>query len=323
MLDGMPAMRNEHSMGQDPGDRILRLNDELVAMPEYALVCRIDTLGTSLRVFQRNYAELRKLLAFCADPQSYLSLWDHKNAEKQHALWDEVTRLIHNYVASAKTLIDHTRRLYKDLHKGGLSFEDYQEKVTRDFASDPLAKFIEDLRDYCMHFAPPPVLSELKYTREPARLTTGIKLNADSLRRFGGWSAPAKKYLSGQGSAVDLLKLVDEYHAKVIAFHKWFNWRVRQLHTKELGNVLAKQKELAALVVPDGVRMALAEITQQRVRPEDAFAHMLSVEQRKELRDIPIGSSEYAEKLVAFVEAWAPLADDLKDQVRRACAQFH
>jgi hypothetical protein len=316
----MPDADSGH---QDHGKRIVQLNHELAGMPEYALLRRIDTLGTSLRVFQRNYAELRKLLAFCADPQSYLSLWDRKNIEKQHALWDEVTRLIHNYVASAKTLIEHTRRLYKDLRKGGLTFEDYQEKVTRDFASDPLAKFIEDLRDYCMHYAPPPVFSELKYTRKPARFTTGLKLNVDSLQLFGGWSTPAKKYLSDQGKAVDLLGPVDDYHAKVIAFHKWFKGRLMQLHARELGKVAAKQRELAALVIPDEVRMALTEMKEKGTRPDEALTHLLSLGQRKELKDIPVSSGEYAKKLVAFIEGYAPLADDLKDQIRRTCAESH
>ena len=105
----------------------------------------------------------------------------------------------------------------------------------------------------------------------------------------------------------------------VIEFHDWFVKRQKEIHYEDIQKVNSKKKELAALVIPDEVKYALADIQSGSRGIDDAFAVMLTPQQRAELATIPISSPGYSEKLISFIEEWTPLDEGLKKRVRDVC----
>lgn len=301
------------------GERIVKLISELEAMPEYNVLLRIKALDRSRYIYTRNYSELRKLLEFYSDLEKSLPLWDRKNRDKQEAFHYEVTRLLHNFVASGRSLVDHTRTIYQSLYRSSKQFPEYQKKVDSSFTHNAVAQFVESLRNYCQHYKTPPVFSEMRYEKDPPLHVSRIKLDVNALKEFSDWKRESRKYLAGQTSDIDLLDIIGEYHNLVIEFHDWFVKRQKEIHYEDIQKVNSKKKELAALVIPDEVKYALADIQSGSRGIDDAFAVMLTPQQRAELATIPISLPGYSEKLISFIEEWTPLDEGLKKRVRDVC----
>src|SRR5436309_1126101 len=71
---------------------------------------RILIHSISYHVFTGNYEELRRVLEAYHNPDFALPLWAVSNRPKLDLFQKEIVRLLHNYVASAKTLVEHTRK---------------------------------------------------------------------------------------------------------------------------------------------------------------------------------------------------------------------
>ena len=236
---------------KDRGKQIVNLYNKLTSMSEYKLLLRIRSLDSSLYVFEKNYQDLRTLLTLHSDVKEAIRLRKAGKKPEMRGFLYEITRLLQNFVASVKSLIDHTRIIYREIYKGGEEFPNYQAEVDRRFTKNPLAQFVEDLRDYCLHYESPPLYSLLHYSQTPPVFESGVKLNTGVLKKYSNWSPAAKQYIADQGDSIDLLKVVDEYHASVTDFYRWVKSRQKEIHSQAFSNVAAIQKELENLITEE------------------------------------------------------------------------
>ncbi|MCC9167686.1 hypothetical protein [Pontibacter harenae] len=109
--------------------RILDLHDELNQMPEFQLLEEIRHFGASITIFEGNYEQLKELLIIHNDPIKSQFLHSVRNREVLHAFQIEVIRLLHNYVAAAFSLVDHTRIHYRKLYLSNNRFPEYQTEI--------------------------------------------------------------------------------------------------------------------------------------------------------------------------------------------------
>jgi hypothetical protein len=321
------------------GEDIIKMQEELASMPEYQLERKLKSLEYSCYVFNQNYSELQKLLLIYKDLKKSLQLWDEKNRHAQEAFRLEVTRLLHNFVASVKSLVEHSRILHRDLYEKNNKFTDYQEEIKNRFAENPLAQFVEDLRDYCLHYKTPPIFSQMSFTKDPPppRLESSIRLDIEVLERYSNWCPLAKQYLDEQKNridtqidkyygrknrSIDVLDLVSQYFDLVIDFHKWLYTRQSQIHAYELSKLKDKRQELRELIVPDAVEGALTQIERTKKNPDEAFYPILTPKQREELKNIPLNSNQHVEKLITIIQTKAPIAEELQSKIRDIYQQF-
>ena len=223
------------------------MNDDLPAIANkiyqsdaYKINVILDSLGVNFYAFNRNYHELRNVLVATGDPKVMLELSD---IEKRADLWvvvDEVIRLMHNYLASVKSLVDNTRVLIKKYWPGNKSFpNEYRHEVSVRFANDPLAQFIEALRNEALHHSHLAVVANFsiyfdqatgKQVFKPSMILNKAALNTVA----SGWNPLARQYLTSMLDNIDISSIVDEYYQKVVEFHKWIRARIRELHSDEL-----------------------------------------------------------------------------------------
>lgn len=234
---------------KDPGKQIVVLLNKLESMFEYKLLLRIKSLDASLYVFQGNFEELRSLLLKHSDVREAIRLRGARKKPAMRASLYEITRLLHNFVTSAKSLIEHTRVIYREIYKGGEELPDYQKEVDRRFANNPLAQFVEDLRDYCLHYELPTISSVLHFSSLPPTpvFESRIELKIEELNKYSKWSHLAKKYLTSQNKPVNLLTVTDEYYALVKDFHSWFQSRQKEIHSQEFAKVTSIYKRIEYL----------------------------------------------------------------------------
>jgi hypothetical protein len=205
---------------------------DLHALPGHLVVQEQGALGITYRLLMRNAADLEAALEQFADPTFALSLLDLSNQQQFDEFVENVGRLLHNYLASVKALVDHTRRLVKDLWPQRPSFvtELYEPRVKALFG-DPEAIFLQKLRDYALHYRPVPLATKTIFGR--ATFDNTFSLASLELKKWNGWGA-GRNYLAAQPDEIPLLPLVTHYQISIERFYLWFGTAAIQEHIHEV-----------------------------------------------------------------------------------------
>jgi len=203
-------------------------------------------------VFSRNYRELKKLLDSVQSPEKTLDLWNLKNREKLNIVINEVVRLFHNYLASAKTLVEHTRILIRAWYKEEDFFQEYEEQIEIRFIKNSLAGFIEGLRNYSLHYTLPLANAEMKINFEQGGKNPSLDftfvLHKRDLLYWSDWPKKAKPFLDTAEDEISINGIVEEYFLIVKKFHIWLYDRLMQIHSKDLEWLKEMNKKIIGLL---------------------------------------------------------------------------
>jgi hypothetical protein len=200
-------------------------------------------LGTSYRAFVSNYSQLRTLLEKFADPQIALELWAVTNRHKLDAFQQEVLRHLQNYLASAKSLVQHTRNLAEEMLGGTESSKKYDKLIKEGFTDSPVVQFVEDLRDYTLHNQLPLTSAVLHWERDK-ELDNSIMLEVGAMKAWKGWSTKGKEFIKSVGDQTKLADIVNSYASKVIDLHGWLSKEVAQVKAVALAELDQLQERL-------------------------------------------------------------------------------
>jgi hypothetical protein len=216
---------------------------------------------------------------------------------------DDVIRLLHNYVASVMSLVEHTRRLYNKLYAAGNEFTDYQPRVDQEFVQDPLAQFVQCLRLYCQHYKAPNLDITVSWNQGDARPTRTVSLLVEDLKTFDGWTPVARKYLDTINEKIEIVTLATAYRDKVITFYQWFQSRQEEIHKEEIQRFRDKDRELLLLMLDGNIDRYYAEAKQGLPHnKDDVFLSIFTSKEFTELEGIPIESPQRALRAIALLE---------------------
>lgn len=194
----------------------------------------------SLNIFQMNTIELLQLSQRINDPNEGSDLMMAGNRDAGNQAHREITRLVHNFVASAKTLVEHTRNFMKEHYLNTSIYSKYIDQIKLDFGNEPVIKFVEDLRNFLLHNGLPPSEMYLEFKSNPntsngeGSTKTGIRLKTKELLKWKGWTALAKRYLENSNNFIDIHNFASDYEKKVINFHNWLNNELNSFHSNDL-----------------------------------------------------------------------------------------
>ena len=144
-------------MSEEPAsptfEELQGLKDGLRRLPGWTTAAEIRALDRSRRLFDRNVEELQRFLGEHSEPPRVLELWSMDNREEFDLFLEEVGRLLHNFVAAALTLRDHSLRLKHKLLPAAEAdqlAEEYKARSIETF-DKPLPRFVLELRQYSQH----------------------------------------------------------------------------------------------------------------------------------------------------------------------------
>jgi hypothetical protein len=195
---------------------------------------RLITLGRNYYVFNRNYQDITNLFEWVKKPEQILRLWDPQNRNELDTIINEVIRLFHNYLASAKTLVDLTRNVIPEWYKDTDFQNEYTAQISSRFSSSPIVGFIEELRNYNLHYSLPITKATLVMEKNPDTIDFNFVILKRNLLNWKGWTTKGKLYLDLSDDDIDLNKLVESYYQLIFEFHSWLEKRIREIHSKEL-----------------------------------------------------------------------------------------
>lgn len=109
-------------------------------------------------IFRGNYRQLKRALDELAKPEVALKIWTDDEQLEMISL--QIIRLLHNYLAAAYTLKDHTYKV-REIYEDTRFLEEYEAKKREAFADSPLSQFIQRFRNYTLHAGLPFTSTEM------------------------------------------------------------------------------------------------------------------------------------------------------------------
>ena len=208
--------------------RLNELIQELHACPGFSILVKIRSLSITRVMNERNLLDLQNALsnhAARAEGSGSPILGQLSDDESEII---NVMRFLHNYLASSKTLIDHSRRIVKSLCEETPFYTEYGGRKNKCFVGNPLSHFVQDLRNFTLHrdipLRGPTVARGLDGT-----ISGYYKLDREALSGWNKWSAPSEQYLSGVEVELRLHEIVSAYDALVSEFYCWLERRLREV----------------------------------------------------------------------------------------------
>ena len=192
---------------QQLADELERLQELHRSSEGNRILRRTRAFETSYQVFLGNHAELRGFLDHIAAPMVNVQMWNERHRYRLDYALDEVARLLHNYVSAVMSLVEVTRRFVRRHYAGTHLFKEYERRVKRDFADAPLHRFLQDLRNYSLHYRLPAMRAVTSIRRREdggVDFDNAFKLDVNALEEWDGWKARARAYLETLGSEADL-----------------------------------------------------------------------------------------------------------------------
>ncbi len=295
---------------------ILQLRDELEQLLGSRIIQENNALALSLYTLDRNYEELQELLV-AAEARIDLNMFDsYRDNDTWEVIDREIVRRLHNFVAAALSLIDHTRRLYEKLYGSDKRFQDYEERKNQEFVNDPLAQFVRYLRQYCQHYQAP----NLRYTvniEPPYKLEKVITLAKEDLLTFNGWNAAAKKYLTTVTREVHIRTVAEAYITKIRTFYTWFHDRQEDIYAEEIAAFRRMEAEILLLQLDREIVRSMGQNDQYIFNPDHAFFNIFTPKEIRHLESIPMDEAEHVAIAIALLKRHLVVPDDMKDKIRK------
>jgi hypothetical protein len=214
--------------------RLDAITREMRAHPGSAAFTLWEGLRRTCAVHVRNTGDLTALLDQIAhDPLIAMELMQNvRPPDVADDVYATLDQRLHNYVASAGSLVDHTRRVVKKYP--GTHFAAEYETRRRAVATEPVVGFIRDLRNYAVHRALPFLGHKVSFSGGGSDITAEVLLGTPQLLAWDGWKAPAKDYLHRAGDSVDLRAAVQAHAAAVEGLNRWILAQFQGLHRTDV-----------------------------------------------------------------------------------------
>jgi len=114
----MNEKQGDMEQGRRLGDKLHKLREQMNATEGHRIRLKIKALNTTYRVFVGNFHDLVKALNYFGNLENSMALWAEDNRDKLDEFMAEVGRYFHNFLAGAKTFVDHTRVFKNDMYEG-------------------------------------------------------------------------------------------------------------------------------------------------------------------------------------------------------------
>ncbi len=208
----------------------------------------IEELQATFFIFSENQKQLLTAISAFEHPPNFTTIWRVENRPALRRLHEEIARLLHNYLASAATLIDHTRIFADDLYQGKPFYEEYKKKIDDTFKSSELAGFIKGPRNWILHKGLAPTITRLSGKETTtSSLRSAIVLSHEKLKTWDRWDSRAKVYITNLNSDPPLHTIVSSYGNLVESFYDWLENRIQETHASAFREMDELQDQLRTI----------------------------------------------------------------------------
>jgi hypothetical protein len=235
-------------------EELLALKDGLRRLPGWKPAAEIRALDRSRRLFDGNVKELQRFLGEHSEPPRVLELWAMNNRKNFDLFLEEVDRLLHNFVAAALSLRDHSLRVRGKLLPASDADQLAQEYEARSVAAfdEPLPRFVLDLRQFSQHRRLPITsghasgrrVGEVDDASARFEFESRIVLHPSDLLQWKKWKPASCSFIDSAGDDIAVEEVVSEYATVVDSFHAWFREALLTRHRESLAELKLQAAEV-------------------------------------------------------------------------------
>jgi hypothetical protein len=181
----------------------------------------------------------------------YFLMPDIKTRVQKIELDCEAGRLIHNYVASAKTLVDISRR-NRDKYINSETQKEY-DIITKQFKNNPCTLIIQNLRNFILHVDMPTIANIVNPLNGKS---SSLALLPDKLLKWDKWNKIEKKYFENliqKNEKIIVHEFFSEYTEKADFITNWLLKAITDNNNKELSNLYDLHDKILEGVKADGL----------------------------------------------------------------------
>lgn len=217
--------------------RVLRL--EIAQHPGTVANVEWEGVAASLGVFAGNARELAELLRSAAtDVELAIELVQNVRPDAVRQQFQvELRRRLHNYAASAGSLVDHTRRLVSR-YETDTEFRRNYEHQKDAVAAAPVTAFFNDLRNFILHRRLPFLGHRMSFSGPAADdqyFESTVTIGAAGLLEWDGWSAAARDYIrAAPDGEINLLEAMEAHGQIIRGLYGWLLPQFEALHSAEV-----------------------------------------------------------------------------------------
>lgn len=229
--------------------QLKELHAELHASNCLVIYDRLHKFDQILKIFLENHNDLQTAIVNHNDNV----LIDYYDIKARRLLNDNlfhIVRHLHNTVAAASSLVDHSRRFYEKFYQDPNLIPDYHAQTESRFTNHGLCQFVGNLRNFYVHYRTVSLASTLNIDNLQEKHTRTINLLKSDLNQFQRWNSPAKKFLRDQPDSIDLLSIINTYRDHVTSFHDWLGSRLVAIHKQEFDTYDRIMDEIERLQPP-------------------------------------------------------------------------
>jgi hypothetical protein len=233
----------------NPNDReLLRLSQLLTQAPGRLVEHRLRRIRVSERTFERNAEELQRHIDRFVDTETAIDLVAREPREQLDEYVDETIRLLHNFLASVRSLVDHTRVEINEAYGAHVFSDQYQKRVESDFSRSPHSQFVHQLRHYALHVGNPPTQTVVSWSPGGSVPPLSfVRLSRRALLEWDKWNEPARRFVSEMEGDIHLRDLVETYSRVVREFYEWMGSRLLEIHRDELDELRDIRERIASM----------------------------------------------------------------------------
>jgi hypothetical protein len=191
----------------------------------------LNSLGGSYYIVEKNY---RDLISNLIQYQSDITLIAYDNKDNFRLAMRETKRMLHNYLASVQSLIDHLRNFVNN--ENTQCYTEFS-KLTEALRKNGCVTFTKDFRNYIQHNNLPIISMKMEFMRIPNSLKQRIFLNKSDLLKWDRWSSNSKTYLQGLGEDLDLISLFEVYQKLNREHHRIIITKLVEFHLQEISDM--------------------------------------------------------------------------------------
>jgi len=217
----------------------MNLMEEIQNSPGQDVLGEIQRMQRSLNLVFGNKSSLVRVLERLQSPDVSEELAQEARRDDSNRAMDEVARLLHNFLTSAYSLVDHMRHHRSRLYVGTEFEQRIKQEIASRFTNDDHHIITQGLRNYVLHFGIAPI--QTHFTFKPTgrvvgegNITSNYSLPIEVLLHCEEWKAHQRDALSRIGERLEILAFVETYFAKVESFYQWLWENQAVIHAEEI-----------------------------------------------------------------------------------------
>lgn len=284
--------------------------------PGRVFLARLESLKAVLRIFEGSAEQFGEcLVRFHADAHKGHLFRRNRRADLD-AYEQQFQKLLYIFASSAMTLVDQARALSQKV-----TFPEYEARVQATFATNPMHRFMQELRVDVIHVALHRPGWQFTSGRDEES-TSKFMLWPKQLTRLPEYNAQARQFVDEHSKGIDLGRLIVDYSAQVREFHRW----LQQTAEGVVGDMVADYQRCTKRITAVSSRAFWSLLFQQVVTAgrRDPYTYLdqyLTAGELAEVNALPHRSRRQIDRIIELIDENEACDDELRQIIYKAfCA---